>query len=181
MFQSLVRSSFAVASRAAALHPAVLTSRLGGVRYSSGHEETDAEFDCRKFPFRPLLPLLQFLLFTGMTDFFKRKDIDGWDIRRGLQELFTIDGVPEPDTIVAALHSIRRVNDFALAIRFLETLKYKAANNKNIYPYLIQEMTPTLKELGISTPEGMCPPSPSPRYQWACSSPSKNVPFGDMH
>lgn len=29
----------------------------------------------------------------------------------------------------------------------------KAGNHKDIYPYVIQELRPTLDELGISTPE----------------------------
>jgi cytochrome c oxidase subunit 5a len=29
----------------------------------------------------------------------------------------------------------------------------KAGRNKDIYPYIIQEIRPTLDELGISTPE----------------------------
>ncbi|XP_055333253.1 cytochrome c oxidase subunit 5A, mitochondrial-like [Paramacrobiotus metropolitanus] len=135
MFASALRTSAAILGRAVRVRPVALASRLGGVRYSSGHEETDEEFDRR------------------MTEFFKRKDIDGWDVRRGLQELHRIDGVPEPETIIAALHAIRRVNDHSLAVRFMEALKEKAADCKEIYPYLMQEIRPTLNELGISTPE----------------------------
>lgn len=48
----------------------------------------------------------------------------------------------------------RRVNDYALAVRFLEAIKYKCGNHVNtIYPYILQEITPTLNELGIDTPE----------------------------
>lgn len=32
-------------------------------------------------------------------------------------------------------------------------LQDKAGSHKDIYPYLIQELKPTLSELGISTPE----------------------------
>jgi cytochrome c oxidase subunit 5a len=91
-----------------------------------------------------------------MTAFFQRKDIDGWDVRRGLQELFSIDGVPDPVTVSAALHACRRANDHSLAIRFMEAIKYKCGSKeKEIYPYLIQEIRPTLDQLGISTPEGI--------------------------
>lgn len=85
--------------------------------------------------------------------FFNQPDIDGWDIRRGLTKLAHDDCVPDPVIIIAALKAIRRVNDYALAIRFLENVEYKtgAAHDK-IWPYIIQEITPTLKELGIETP-----------------------------
>ena len=35
----------------------------------------------------------------------------------------------------------------------LEAVKDKAGPHKEIYPYVIQELRPTLNELGISTPE----------------------------
>lgn len=125
-------------SRQCVAPSSLLQSRLGGVRHSHGQQETDEEWDQR------------------MTAFFQRKDIDGWDVRRGLQELFSIDGVPDPVTISAALHACRRVNDHSLAVRFMETLRFKCGNKvKEIYPYLIQEVRPTLDQLGIATPEDM--------------------------
>lgn len=64
------------------------------------------------------------------------------------------DLVPEPKILEAALRACRRVNDIALAIRILEAVKDKAGSKANeIYPYIIQELRPTLTELGISTPE----------------------------
>uniref|UniRef100_A0A2K5EJP0 Cytochrome c oxidase subunit 5A, mitochondrial n=1 Tax=Aotus nancymaae TaxID=37293 RepID=A0A2K5EJP0_AOTNA len=50
----------------------------------------------------------------------------------------------EPKIIDAALRACRRLNDFASTVRILEA---------EIYPYVIQELRPTLNELGISTPE----------------------------
>uniref|UniRef100_A0A7N5KL61 Cytochrome c oxidase subunit 5A, mitochondrial n=1 Tax=Ailuropoda melanoleuca TaxID=9646 RepID=A0A7N5KL61_AILME len=61
--------------------------------------------------------------------------------------------VPEPKIVDAALRACRRLNDFATTIRILEMVKYKAGRYKEIYPYVIQELRPTLNELGISTPE----------------------------
>lgn len=55
--------------------------------------------------------------------------------------------------IDAALRACRRLNDFASAVRILEVVKDKAGPHKEIYPYVIQELRPTLNELGISTPE----------------------------
>lgn len=65
-----------------------------------------------------------------------------------------MDLVPEPKIIIAALGACRRLNDFALAVRLLESVKDKAGPYADkIYPYIIQEIRPTLDELGISTPE----------------------------
>jgi len=100
-----------------------------------GRAETDEEFDNR------------------YVAYFSRNDIDGWEIRKGINDLTGMDLVPEPKIVIAALHACRRVNDFALAVRFLEAIKHKSIANKDIYPYIIQEIRPTLDELGISTPE----------------------------
>lgn len=62
--------------------------------------------------------------------------------------------VPEPKILIAALKACRRVNDYALAVRILEAVKDKCGGKVNeIYPYIIQEVRPTLTELGINTPE----------------------------
>ena len=65
-----------------------------------------------------------------------------------------LDFFPEPKIVIAALEACRRVNDHSLAVRYLEALKWKAGeDSKVIYPWLIQEIRPTLDKLGISTPE----------------------------
>lgn len=71
----------------------------------------------------------------------------------GVNTLVGYDLVPEPKIIDAALRACRRLNDFASAVRILEVVKDKAGPHKEIYPYVIQELRPTLSELGISTPE----------------------------
>jgi cytochrome c oxidase subunit 5a len=87
-------------------------------------------------------------------NFFNRKDIDGWEIRQGINDLCGHDLVPEPKILTAALKACRRVNDYALAVRILEAVKDKCGGRVNeIYPYLIQEIRPALTELGIDTPE----------------------------
>ena len=88
------------------------------------------------------------------VNFFNRPDIDGWLIRKGMNDLQGMDLVPDPDVINAALRACRKVNDHSLAIRFLESVKFKCADNVNTFwPYLMQECGPTMKELGISTLE----------------------------
>lgn len=103
---------------------------------SKHNVETDEEFDAR------------------YVAYFDRPDIDGWQIRKGINDLCGEDLVPEPKIIIAALEACRRVNDFALGVRFLEAVKDKCGNRVNeIYPYILQEIRPTLKELGLNTPE----------------------------
>jgi len=88
--------------------------------------------------------------------YFNRKDIDGWEVRKAMNDLQGMDLIPEPKIIIAALHACRRLNDYALCVRYLEAVKQKCGSKvAEIYPYIIQEVKPTLDELGISTPEEM--------------------------
>uniref|UniRef100_G1MTQ8 Cytochrome c oxidase subunit 5A, mitochondrial n=1 Tax=Meleagris gallopavo TaxID=9103 RepID=G1MTQ8_MELGA len=103
--------------------------------YSHGSQESDEEFDAR------------------WVTYFNKPDIDAWELRKGVNTLVGYDLVPEPKIIDAALRACRRLNDFASAVRILEVVKDKAGPHKEIYPYVIQELRPTLSELGISTPE----------------------------
>lgn len=122
--------------RSAAVQNVGRTS-VAPVRLMSHHAtETDDEFDSR------------------YEAYFNRQDIDGWEIRKAMNDLAGMDLVPEPKIINAALRACRRVSDFALAVRFLEAIKSKCGTRvKEIYPYIIQEIRPTLDELGVSTPE----------------------------
>lgn len=105
-------------------------------RNSHGSAESDEEFN------------------EKYVNFFNRPDIDCWEARKAMNDLAGLDLVPEPVIICAALKACRRLNDFALAIRFLESVKDKCGPKANvIYPYIIQEIRPTLDELGINTLE----------------------------
>lgn len=109
---------------------------IGAIRNSSHSTETDEQFDAR------------------YEAYFNRPDIDAWEARKAMNDLLGMDLVPEPKIIIAGLKACRRLNDYALAIRWLEGVKDKCGNKKNeIYPYLIQEIRPTLNELSIETPE----------------------------
>nr|AFM87394.1 cytochrome c oxidase subunit Va [Callorhinchus milii] len=111
------------------------TVALASRWYSHGREEADEEFDAR------------------WVTYFNKPDIDAWELRKGMNTLIGYDLVPEPKILDAALRACRRLNDLASAIRILEAVKDKAGPHKDIYPYVIQELRPTLDELGISTPE----------------------------
>ena len=71
----------------------------------------------------------------------------------GMNTLVGYDLVSEPQISDAALWAWRWLNDFASAVRILEVVKDKAGLHKEIYPYVIHELRPSLYELGISSPE----------------------------
>merc|ERR1712184_217401 len=92
------------------------TVRPSSVRMMSSEVvESDAEFDAR------------------YEAYFNRKDIDGWEIRKGMADLGAMDLVPEPTIVAAALRACRRVNDYALTTRILELVKFKAQHNPEIW------------------------------------------------
>ncbi|CAJ0941588.1 unnamed protein product, partial [Mesorhabditis belari] len=91
-------------------------------------------------------------------DYLNRPEIDGWEVRKALTELHDFDVIPDPKVVEAALRACRRVNDYALCVRFLEAIKFKCGNQKNrelVYGYIIKEVKPILDELGIATPEDL--------------------------
>ncbi|XP_076762585.1 cytochrome c oxidase subunit 5A [Xylocopa sonorina] len=88
------------------------------------------------------------------VQYLNRPDIDHWEIRSVMNKLAGMDLVPDPTIICAAFRACRRLNDFALTIRILEFVKDKCGNKVNeIYPYIMQEIKPTMDELGITTLE----------------------------
>ena len=103
--------------------------------YSSQQTESDKDFDDR------------------WEAYFNREDIDSWELKKGLNDLYGHDLVPEPRIIRAMLKAARRLDDVPMAVRILEAVKQKAAGDAKIYSYVIGEIRPTLEELGINTPE----------------------------
>lgn len=60
-----------------------------------------------------------------------------------MTELHNFDVIPDPKVVEAALRACRRVNDYGLTIRFLESIKIKCGTKKNrdlIYPWVIQQV-----------------------------------------
>ena len=105
-------------------------------RYASKKaEESDEAFDAR------------------WEAYFNRDDIDSWELKKGLNDLYGHDLIPEPKIVAAMLRAARRLNDIAMAIRILEAVKEKAAGNREVYSYVIDAVKPTLEELGLDTPE----------------------------
>lgn len=101
-----------------------------------------------------IIPTRQSNPFFRYIKYFNRPEIDGWDVRQGMTDLLGLDVVPDPKVIIAAMYACRRVNDYSLAVRFLEAVKDKCGVKMcEIYPYIIQEIAPVICELGVDTPE----------------------------
>eukprot|EP00126_Sphaerothecum_destruens_P015405 Sdes_comp9401_c0_seq1m867 len=100
----------------------------------STHEETDEAFDAR------------------WVKYFKNETLDLWELRKGLNEIFSHDMVPNPKILEAAMHASRKLNDHSVNVRILEGLREKA-ENAEMYDYVFNALKPTIQELGISTPE----------------------------
>lgn len=80
----------------------------------------------------------------------------GWDIRQGINHMNRLDLIPEPEIISACLQACRRVNDHSLAVRYLEAIRHKSnAVSNQVWPWILQEIRPTLDKLGVSTPEDL--------------------------
>ncbi|KAF6037358.1 COX5A [Bugula neritina] len=70
------------------------------------------------------------------------------------QNYNTRDAIPDPNIITAVLKACRHQNDFPLALRFLETVQLKCGPHKKVvWPWLVQQIKPTLDDLGVPTPE----------------------------
>ncbi|XP_060779277.1 cytochrome c oxidase subunit 5A, mitochondrial [Neoarius graeffei] len=134
MFSAVIRVSAAGVRSLTRTGPQC-TASLASRCYSHAKAETDEEFDAR------------------WVTYFSKPNLDDWELRKGVNTLIGYDLVPEPKILDSALRACRRLNDLASAVRILEAVKDKSGPHKEIYPYVIQELHPTLMELGISTPE----------------------------
>ena len=102
-------------------------------RMYSAHNETFEEFNDRFVKF-----------FEGVEDQF--------EAQRGLNNAFAHDLVPSPEVIESALKAARRVNDFSLAVRIFEGLKFKTEND-NQYKQYLEVLKPLREELGVPLKE----------------------------
>lgn len=98
------------------------------VRFSH-HDETADEFDAR------------------YEKFLNRPDIDGWELRKAMNDLQGHDLVPEPKIVIAAMKACRRVNDYALAVRYLEAVK--ASRHRNSSLLFISTLFSNLTKLSV--------------------------------
>lgn len=57
-----------------------------------------------------------------------------------MQDLHELDIIPDPDICGAVLRACRRVNDFALAVRFIESLKEKCVLRRWTHKWLLDKV-----------------------------------------
>lgn len=103
------------------------------VRAYSDHAESFEEFNERFVKF-----------FDGVEDQF--------EAQRGLNNAFAHDLVPSPEVIESALRAARRVNDFSLAVRIFEGLKFKVENDSQYKQYL-DALSSVREELNVPLKE----------------------------
>ncbi len=115
-------------------YPLSVSSQLWR-NYSSKEVESEQQFDDR------------------WESYFNREDIDLWELKKGLNDLYGHDLVPEPRIVKAMIGAARRLDNLPMAVRILEAVKEKAAGDQKIYSYIIGEVKPTLEEVGLKTPE----------------------------
>lgn len=91
------------------------------------------------------------------TQIFDDCDIDGWWIRKHMTDLAGMDMIPHPLIIQAALRACRRVNDYALCVRFLELVKdHCGPHEEEIWPWILNQIQVVFVELGIESPDTLC-------------------------
>ena len=77
---------------------------------------------------------------------------DGFELRRGLNNVFGYDCVPPAPVIEAILKACRRLDDFSTAVRLFGGLRGKTENDQQYDQYLAY-LRPLMDELGVVTPE----------------------------
>ncbi len=58
-----------------------------------------------------------------------RPTLDGWELRKGINDMQGYDNFPEPKIVIAALEACRRLNEHSVAVRYLEALKVIRSND----------------------------------------------------
>ncbi|EGD78298.1 oxidase heme a,cytochrome [Salpingoeca rosetta] len=112
-----------------------VAARPAAARMYSTHEElSDADFDAK------------------WKAYFADETLDEHAIRRGLNDLFAHDLVPEPVILEQALRACRRVNDFSTCVRVFEGVKDKSPDDET-YNYVVGQLKPVIEELQLTLPE----------------------------
>eukprot|EP00043_Microstomoeca_roanoka_P000065 m.26514 g.26514 ORF g.26514 m.26514 type:complete len:136 (+) comp10058_c0_seq1:274-681(+) len=129
---SLLRSLVRVPLRAPVLR--AVATRQATRMYSTHEELSDADFDAK------------------WKAYFADANLDEHAIRRGLNDLFAHDLIPEPEILAEALRACRRVNDFSTSVRIFEGVKDKSPDDTT-YNYVVSQLKPVITELQLTLPE----------------------------
>jgi cytochrome c oxidase subunit 5a len=90
---------------------------------------------------------------TAWVDYFDHPECDMFYFRRGNDRVIGDDWIPPPEVWQSMLYSCRRNNCLPSAIRVVEQIKNRCKDNREAFFWIHQELAPTLKDLGIKTPE----------------------------
>ncbi|WAQ99771.1 COX5A-like protein [Mya arenaria] len=80
---------------------------------------------------------------------------DGYELREFLTEMQGDDYVPGSEEVSNLMRACRKLNDYGLAIRVLEAVKFKCGTDTVLWNNLQAAIQPTLTELGIASLEQM--------------------------
>ncbi|CBY10034.1 unnamed protein product [Oikopleura dioica] len=103
----------------------------------------------------PAAPLRRDDVMAAWVEYFDHPDCDYYNYRLGAQHLFSDDLLFDPVVYQAMLYSCRRFNNFPAAMRTLELIRLKCGDREDVYDWVMQELAPTLEDLGIPTVEDM--------------------------
>ena len=81
--------------------------------------------------------------------YFSKTDLTEWELKKGLNALYGYDLVPQPSIVAAAVKAAHRLQNVAVAIYILEMVRHKSVGNQEIYNYIMDQIRPTLDELGF--------------------------------
>ena len=84
------------------------------------------------------------------VNFFKKEADDVFELSRGLNNCMSMDMVPAPEVLVAAMQCAKKHNSFSLALRVLAGLRQKVS--PAVYKEYISELRPAMDELGVPEP-----------------------------
>ncbi|XP_013381026.1 cytochrome c oxidase subunit 5A, mitochondrial [Lingula anatina] len=90
------------------------------------------------------------------TDALNSPEIDGWDLRGIGNDFAGGELIPDADICIAYINACRRVNDYALGVRFLEFTRHRHSiidKKMNSWKALVEEIKPALEEVGMDIPE----------------------------
>merc|ERR1712150_9192 len=85
------------------------------------------------------------------------EEFDHWEMRQTINYMAVDDCIPQPESIISILKGCRNLNDYGLAVRFLETVRLKNGKDKvhQHWPWIMAQIGPEMEKMGISTLEEM--------------------------
>jgi len=92
---------------------------------------------------------------TAWVDYFDHPECDMMYFARGNHKCVYDDWIAPPEVWQAMLYNCRRNSCLPSAMRVLEQIKLRCRNNRDAYFWLLQELEPTVQDLGLAgkTPE----------------------------